>query len=278
MTITAETAYGVPTTTGPIRTRPATRTRGDDVTSVVPALRSEWIKATTVRANKAILALTVLGGLLVSWAVGTLVTDEVLYVSEVGFYWTTVTAVLAAVGGILLFGSEVQHGTLATAVAARPARWVIASSKALTAAALGLVLGAVGLATGFAGAATAGLAMGDTSAVAATLGWALLFTTLSGVLGLGIGMIVRHSAGAVGGFLVWGFVVENLLMVFVPETVVRFLPFFAGNHLLALDSDLDSARAVAVALTSPQNALVFAGYTAVALVIGTVLLNRRDTN
>ena len=38
------------------------------------------------------------------------------------------------------------------------------------------------------------------------------------------------------------------------------------------------AKAIAIALTRPENALVFGGYTAVALVVGTVLLYRRDTN
>lgn len=205
-------------------------------------------------------------------------TDEVLYVSEVGFYWTTVTSMLAAIGGVLLFGSEVQHGTLSGAVTARPARWVIALSKTVTASAMGLVLGAAGLGTGFGGAAIAGIGMGNTSTVAATAGWALLFTSLSAVFGLGIGMILRHSTAAIGGILIWGFVVENLFTVFLPEEVARFLPFIAGNHLLAYNSDFESAKAIAIALTRPENALVFGGYTAVALVVGTVLLYRRDTN
>lgn len=176
------------------------------------------------------------------------------------------------------FGSEVQHGTLASAVAARPARWVLAAAKTLTAAAIGLLLGAVGLATGFGGAALAGLGAGDTSTLAATVGWALLFTTLSAVLGLGLGMIVRHSTAAIGGLLVWGFVVENLFTVFLPEPVARFLPFYAGNHLLAYNSDFDTPKAIAIALNHPENALVFGGYTAFVLMVGTVLLARRDTD
>jgi ABC-2 type transport system permease protein len=189
-----------------------------------------------------------------------------------------VTSMLAAIGGVLLFGSEVQHGTLAAAVAARPARWIIALSKTLTAAAMGLVVGAVGLAAGFGGAALAGLDMGETSALPVTIAWALLFTTLSAVLGLGIGMIVRHSTAAIGGLLVWGFVLENLFNLFLPVEIARFLPFFAGNKLLAYANDFDTPQALAVALTRPESALVFAGYTAVALVVGSVLLYRRDTD
>jgi len=35
---------------------------------------------------------------------------------------------------------------------------------------------------------------------------------------------------------------------------------------------------MAIALTQPENALVFAGYPAVEVVVGTDLLHRRDTN
>lgn len=124
----------------------------------------------------------------------------------------------------------------------------------------------------------AGLGAGDTSSLTATIGWALLFTTLSAVLGLGIAMVVRNSTAAISGFLVWGFVLENLFRLFLSDEIGRFLPFVAGNHLLAYNSDFESAHALAIALTRPENALVFGGYTAVALVVGTVLLYRRDTN
>lgn len=91
-------------------------------------------------------------------------------------------------------------------------------------------------------------------------------------------MIIRHSTGAIGGILVWGFVLENLFNVFLPEEVSRFLPFIAGNHLLAYNSDFESAKAIAIVLTRPEDALVFGGYTTIALVVGAVLLYRRDTN
>ena len=256
----------------------ATRSRAHDARAVLFAVRSEWIKASTVRANAAILLFALVGGLLVSWAVATFVTDEVLVVAQVGFYWTSVTSMLAAIGGVLLFGSEVQHGTLAAAVVARPARWIVAVAKTLTAAVLGLVVGAAGLVAGFGGAVIAGLDAGDTSALGATISWALLFTTLSAVLGLGIGMNVRNSTAAIGGVLVWGFVVENLLNLFLPVEVARFLPFFAGNKLLAYANDFDTPEALAVALTRSESALVFGGYAGVALLMGTVLLYRRDTD
>jgi hypothetical protein len=114
--------------------------------------------------------------------------------------------------------------------------------------------------------------------VATTIGWALLYTTLSAVLGLSLSMVVRNSTAAIGGLLVWAFVVENLFRLFLADEIARFLPFVAGNHLLSDSSGFESAGALAVALTRPENALVFGGYTLVAVVLGTVLLYRRDTN
>jgi ABC-2 type transport system permease protein len=129
---------------------------------------------------------------------------------------------------------------------------------------------------GFAGSVLGGLDMGDTSTMAATTPWALLYTALAAVLGLGVGMVVRHSAGAISGLLVWWFVLENLLLAFAPARAARFLPFDAGFRLLEMDSDLDSPEILAAALTRPQYALVFGAYTALSLIAGMVLLSRRD--
>lgn len=255
--------------------RAATRTHAR---AVAAALISERIKASTIASNRAILGLTVIGGVSMSWLVAKFVTDKVLTVTQVGFFWTTVVSVLAMIAGVLLFTAEVQHGSLATALTAQPARWTVAVAKALAAAAVGLLLGVVGVGSGFLGAVTSGLGAGDTGIIPATIGWALIFTSLSGVLGLGLGMIVRHSAAAVSGVLVWGFVIEPLLNAFLPAKAARLLPFVAGNHLLAYKSDINPAKSIPVQLSRPENLLIFGSYVAVALVVAVVLLHRRDTN
>ncbi len=71
---------------------------------------------------------------------------------------------------------------------------------------------------------------------------------------------------------------ESLLLAFLPETVSRFLPFYAGGALLGVEVDTTTPETLAVALTRAQDALVFGGFAAAALVAGTVLLHRRDTN
>lgn len=277
MTMTAPTTGPTLATSRLTGHRPTTPTGREHGRALPAVLRSEWIKLTTIRSNAVILGLTAIGGGVGAWATAVLVTDEVLTVAQVFIYSTVLTAVVAAVVGILLLSSEAQHGTLASALTARPGRVVLAAGKTIVAAAFGAVLGAVGMAAGFAGAVLGGLELGDTSGMAATVAWALLYTSMSAVLGLGVGMVVRHSAGAIAGLLVWWMVVETMVLLFLPAELARFLPFEAGYRLLDMESDLDTPEMLAVVLTRPQYALVFAGYTAVALTVGTALLSRRDT-
>ncbi len=265
--------------TTPANAIPATRSATDVVRSVPHMLHSEWIKLSSLRSNKAIIGLTLGVGGFVTWAVARYVTDGGdLTVSSVFTFATVFTAVFAAVAGILNFSSESQHGTLAPALTAQPTRSVIAFSKTVMASLFGAFLGATGLVAGLAGASLGGVPMGDTSTMLNTSLWAVLFTAVAAVLGLGIGMIARHSSAAISGLLVWWLVVENLLSVFVAERFSRFLPFVAGNGLLGVDTGPDPSGASELALTTTENALVFGGYAAVAMVIGTVLLYRRDTN
>jgi ABC-2 type transport system permease protein len=279
------------TLTAPVSTDPATtapelqagrrldlRSTLDDARALPEVLRSDRIKLLSLRSNRAVLGLTAVIGGFSSWAVATLVTDEVLTVAEVFVYSTFLTAVLAAVAGLLLFTSEVQHGTLAAVLTAQPARWLVTASKTLVAAIFGLVLGATGMATGYIGAVLAGLESGDTSQTLSTSLWALLFTSLAAVLGLGVGMIVRHSSAGLSGLLVWWLVVENLLWAFLPAEVSRFLPFYAGGALLGVEVDTHTPETLAVAFSRPENALVFAAVAALALATGTALLHRRDTD
>jgi ABC-2 type transport system permease protein len=260
-----------------------TRDRRHDVAAVPDAVKSEWIKLRSLRSTPAVLAATVIIGFLLSWIVGTFVktdpyTDQAFTISQAFIFSTILTAVLAAIMGTLSFTSEVQHGTLAGAVAARPARWVIVVAKAAIVSSYGLVMGVAGMLAGYVGAVLAGLDTGDTSGVPSTIAWALLLTATAPLLGLGIGMILKHGSIAISVLLVWSFVLENLIRGFAPVTVSRLLPFTAANGLLGIRSAGDTDETIAAALTKAQDALLFGGYVVAALAIGTVLLARRDPN
>jgi len=274
-TLTPDTIINRPIHNPPTNNIPANRTLSDSIRAFPTTLDAEWIKLTSLRSNKAIVALTAVVGGFLAWAIATYVTDEVFTVTEVFSAATVITGVFAAIGGILLFTSESQHGTLAPALTAQPARAVIAAAKTVLAAGFGAFLGAVGLAAGFAGAWLGPIEMGDTSTMLSTSLWAIGFATLAAVLGLGIGMIGRLSTAAVSGLLVWWLVVENLVGLFLAERFARFMPFRAGNSMLGTGPGEWESE---LALSATENALVFGGYAAAALAIGTVLLYRRDTN
>lgn len=246
--------------------------------ALATVLRSEAIKATTVRANKILLTAAAIVGLLISWAVATFGTDEAPTVTDVYLYPTLLTAVLAAVTGILVFTSEVQHGTLAGALTAHPSRWPVVAAKALLVAGFGLLLGALGMVAGVVGALAGGAVVDDTAGVGTTVLWGLLYTTGSALLGLGVGMVVRHSAGTVSGLLVWWLVVEALVVQFAPAEVVRFVPFDTGFRTLGVESDLDVPEVAAAGVSNLLHASIFWGWVLAALVLGTALLVRRDAD
>jgi ABC-2 type transport system permease protein len=267
----------------PLKPRPLTRQRSDDVAALPAALRSEWIKVRSLRSTPGLLAAVVGIGVLLSWILATFVkTDPDTHVpftiGETFVFSTWLTMVLAIVMGSLSITSEVQHGTLATAVTTQPARWVIVAAKAIVSSGLGLAMGILGMAAGLGGAVLGGLEAGDTSGSLATAGWGLLLTALAPMLGIGIGMIVRHSAGAVTGVLVWALVIENLIKGFAPANFTRFMPFSAAAGLLNIKTSGDNAKTIAAALTRLQDTFVFSGYIALALAIGTTLLYRKDAN
>lgn len=255
--------------------RPAPRAPAGGLAAV---LRSEWTRATTVRTNTVLLGSAAVLGLLTSWAVAAFATGEGFTSTEVFLLPTLLTAVLAAIAGILVFTSEVQHGTLAGSFTAIPSRRPVLAAKAVLAAGFGLLLGVVGLVTGFVGALAGGLEVGDTAGVVTTVLWALLYTVGSSLLGLGVGMVVRHGAGAVSGLLVWWLVVEGLIVQFAPPGVVRFVPFDTGFRTLGIESDFDAADVVAAGVSNAAHASIFWGYVVAALAMGTVLVMRRDTD
>ena len=96
---------------------------------------------------------------------------------------------------------------------------------------------------GFAGAALGGVALGDRIGTSTSRAlWALLYIALAALIGLGVGMIARHTAGAITGLLMWSFVIESLFAPAIPEGVRHFLPFSAGYRLLDAGPELRGPR------------------------------------
>lgn len=260
-----------------ILTTPPTRTTVDTVKAMPSAIRSEWIKVISLRSNLAIMGLTAAVSGIATWAIARFVTDSITTTSELFTFPTVFVAVFAATAGILMFSSESQHGTLTPTMTGQPSRAVVAASKAIVAAAVGMLLVVVSLGAAAAGSALGGNALGETATMLGDGGRAVLFGSMAATLGLGLGMITRQSAAAISGLLAWWLLVENLITLFVSEKYTRFMPFTAGNSMLGAETGPETGQAASdLVLTTTENALVFGGYAAAAVAIGTALLYMRD--
>jgi len=116
-----------------------------------------------------------------------------------------------------------------------------------------------------------------------TAGVGLVYATAA-VIALAVGMLVRHSAGAVSIVLVYSQVVESLVVLIpkVGDDIQKWMPFYVANRFLTGEPDA-TARALQDG-PPPSNATLspwwaaayFVGFALVLLVIAIVTANKRD--
>jgi hypothetical protein len=100
-----------------------------------------------------------------------------------------------------------------------------------------------------------------------------VYLMLVGIFALGIGAIVRNTAGAIAAFAGIFFVIPPLMNILPSswnDAISKYLPSEAGRQLFSLTHDANS-------LSPAAGALLFVGYCALTLAIAAVLLVRRDT-
>ncbi len=280
-TTTTTTIAAATTLTSPGTSARAASAPSPVVRDLRAAVRSEWIKLRSIRATPLFVGLTAVIGIGMSQILGRVVkTDPYEHlpftIGNTFLVSSWLTTLFAVVAGTLLFTSEVQHGTLAGSLTARPSKAIIIGAKTFIAAVLGFAMGALGIVGGLVGGVTSGMDTGEMSSAVSGVAWALVLTTGASVLGLGVGLIVRHSAAAVTSVLVWALAVETLVRGMVPATVSRLLPFTAAHGLLGTRSAADTPETIAAALSNLGNAAVIGCWATVAVAIGSALLIRKD--
>lgn len=229
------------------------------------AVGYEWVRARSLRSTWLLLAVAVVmafaSGLY--WGakrdLGTL--DP--FLSSLGVVGQ-LGAVLVASLGVCAFSLDHQHGTIAiTRLVVRfPGR--IVAAKAVVVAGLSAVGGVLMVALALAGVVIAGGAPGG-GQVFPALGGVVLLTVLSGLAGLALGGLLRHTAAGVGVFAVWALIAETLLSAFLHVSHTS-LPF-GGTASLVGVSDLPPGIGPAV----------FVVVTAVALGGAAFTLSRSDS-
>ena len=100
-----------------------------------------------------------------------------------------------------------------------------------------------------------------------------LFLTVMGLFGLGLGAIVRNTAGGIAALAGIVFVLPpilGLLPTSSSNSIDPYLPSNAGGAIWTITPDPDT-------LAPWAGFGVFCGYAALALAIAAVLMRRRDT-
>jgi ABC-2 type transport system permease protein len=179
--------------------------------------------------------------------------------------------------GVLVITSEYGTGMIRATLSAVPQRRLMLVAKTIVFAAAALI---VGILASFAAylvfqALVSGgslrTSIGDPGVLRAVTG-AGLYLAVLGLFGLGLGAIIRSSAGAVAALFGLLFV-PPLIMMLLPhswqETIGPYLPMQAGTAIYIVQHDPGS-------LGAWSGFGVFCLYAAAALVTGFALINHRD--
>jgi ABC-2 type transport system permease protein len=243
------------------------------------AARMEWIKLRSLRSTWWALAATVAGAVGIAVAVGVNTKDAAADLTNNALAGISLGLLLTGVLGVLLMTGEYSSGMIRATLTAIPNRPLVLAAKA---AVFGAVALAVGEVAAFVAFFAGGAALPD-RIPAPTLGQpgVLRAVVLSGagycligLLGLGLGAVVRHTPAAIAVLVGGVYVLAQLVAAFAPA-IMPYLPVaIVANSLgvvqpVAIEGQLH--------FLSPWAGLgMLCLYAAVTLGAGTWLLARRD--
>ncbi|WP_410662727.1 ABC transporter permease [Amycolatopsis sp. lyj-84] len=172
--------------------------------------------------------------------------------------------------------TEYRFGTIRTTFQAVPNRTSALLAKTGVVALLSLVIGEVA-AFGAWGLASVmrpeDLALNTTVEWVSVAGVGVVFA-LASVIAVAIGVLIRHSAGAISLLLIYALAVENLIRLIprIGKDIYEWMPFRVADRFLN-----GTGSAAAQSSLSQGGALAyFAGFAAILLVISLVVANKRD--
>ncbi|WP_205857095.1 ABC transporter permease subunit, partial [Phytoactinopolyspora endophytica] len=213
-------------------------------------LDAEWTKIRTVRSTVwnliALVTISVGGTALVCWGVASeLANGDTDEPAGAFLTWGLLFGQIAAlVLGVLVASSEYSSGMIRTTLAAVPRRGSVLAAKAMV---LGVILLVLGVITSFASYLAGnffldregvGLALGDPGVLRTIVGGGLYLAVL-GIFGLSLGLLMRHTAGAVTVGIALIFVVGNLIGLVpgvVGEWMEKLMPGNAGGQIATIES------------------------------------------
>ncbi|GAA4149034.1 ABC transporter permease subunit [Leifsonia shinshuensis] len=278
-------------------TAPATAHAHSEVgrLSFVRVLRSEWIKLRSLRSTfwtlVSVIVLVVGFAALLSFSIpsaSTLVSesgprgatlDLNNIVATAATFGLRFAQLVVAVLGVLVISGEFSTGMIRSSFAAVPHRFPVLAAKAIMLFVVSFVVGLVSLAASWGIAISVMSGKGyhrefDQNTVWAILG-AALYLGLVAVFALGIGTIIKASAGGISAVVGVLFLLPILVSI-----AVGLLPkatwLADWSHYLISNNGDGMAGLTNGSLEPWQNVLSVVIWTAVSFIAGAILLQRRD--
>jgi ABC-type transport system involved in multi-copper enzyme maturation permease subunit len=248
-------------------------------------LRSEWTKMVSVRSTwrtllaAAILMVGLAAILCATYANGSSSAAERATFDPTSFSLVGIQMAQLAFGvlGVLLISSEYATGMIRTTLTAVPQRWLVLAGKATAFTGVTLVIGIgasfISFFTGQAILSGKGLQASISSpGVLRSVVGAGLYLTVFGLMALGLGTVMRHTAGAITTLFGVTLALPGLVALLPAsqhEAIAQYLPSNAGAAIYHVHTQAH--------MLGPWAGLgIFSLYAAVALIAAGVLLTRRD--
>jgi ABC-2 type transport system permease protein len=253
-------------------------------------IRSEWIKLRSLRSTW----FSLLAALLITDVLGTLFSalhaqrseqgvgpnGKILPIDATQVSLRGVFLAQLAIGvlGVLVITGEYSTGMIRSSLAAVPHRQPVLIAKALVFAAIVFVTSLVATLLGFLfgqqaqAGSHAQASLSTPGAERAILG-AAAYLTLIGLIAVGLGFLIRNTAGAIAtlfGIVLVAPILASTLPAPYSTDVAKYLPLNAGSQVITtINPDPN--------LFGPWAGIgITALYAVIALVSGAVILKRRD--
>ncbi|ANP74112.1 ABC transporter permease subunit [Cryobacterium arcticum] len=246
-------------------------------------LRSEWIKLRTVRSTiwsyATVIVISLGMALLMSSTLnleGTQVpeSEQGSWIIQVSTFGIIFGQLVVGVLGVLSISGEYSTGMVRSSLTAVPRRLPMLAAKAIVLFVCTYVVGLVSVVGSYLVAspilAGKGLSasLADPDLFLPLLG-AALYLSLVAVFALGMGTILRSSAGGIAATLGVILLLPTVFQLIPADWAADLLPYILSNAGTAIFAGSDS-------MEPWQNILIVLGWVAVSLAGAAVLLKRRD--
>jgi hypothetical protein len=273
------------TTVAPAVT-PVFRPRSFRPATFADALRSEWTKLRTVRSTRWALAIATvlgvgLGALISAVSASHYATDPGLRLNwnpaDRSLRSLEIAQLAFAILGVLVVTGEYSTGMIRTSLAAVPKRSRMLAAKSLVFGTVALLAGEIiSFATFFIGQViihgkAPSATIGQHEVLRAVIGAGLYLAVLA-LLGLALGVILRHAAAAIGAGVAILLVlpgIANALPTSWSRPIEKYWPTNAGQQVAQVVRDAHT-------ITPWLGLALFVGFVAVMMAAGFVLLELRD--